>query len=43
MPQASAKVADLTDRPRGIDLEHRVITVNNAGNSVPSNTVAAVL
>jgi len=33
----------LTDQPRGIDLEYRVVAVNNAGNSVPSNTVTAVL
>ena len=33
----------LTDQPRGIQLEFRVIAVNTAGNSEPSNTVAVVL
>lgn len=33
----------LTNQPRGIELEYRVIAINNTGNSVPSNTVAAVL
>lgn len=33
----------LTGQDRGSDLEYRVIATNKAGESVPSNTVAAVL
>jgi len=33
----------LTNQPRGIDLEYRIVAINAAGNSIPSNTVAAVL
>ena len=33
----------LTNQPRGIDLEYRIVAVNSAGNSIPSNTAAAVL
>ena len=33
----------LTDQPRNIQLEYRVIAVNNGGNSVPSNTADVVL
>ena len=35
--------AHLTDQPRGVQLEYRVIAVNVGGNSMPSNTAAAVL
>ena len=35
--------AHLTDQPRGLQLEYRVLAVNVGGNSVPSNTAAAVL
>ena len=33
----------LTDQPQGIALEYRVVAVNNAGRSVASNIVEAVL
>ncbi len=33
----------LTDQPRNVQLEYRIIAVNNGGNSVPSNTAAVVL
>ena len=33
----------LNNQERGKDLEYRVIATNKAGESVPSNTVAAVL
>ena len=33
----------LTDQPRTVQLEFRVIAVNNGGNSVPSNTADVVL
>jgi len=33
----------LTDQPRNVQLEYRVIAVNNGGNSLPSNTAAVVL
>jgi len=33
----------LTNQPQGIDLEYRIIAINAAGTSVPSNTAAAVL
>lgn len=33
----------LTEQPRNIQLEYRIIAVNNGGNSVPSNTAAVVL
>jgi len=33
----------VTDQPRGVQLEYRVIAVNIGGNSIPSNTVAVVL
>ena len=33
----------LTNQPKGIDLEYRIIAINSAGNSVPSNTAACVL
>jgi hypothetical protein len=35
--------ATLNNQERGKDLEYRVIATNKAGESVPSNTVAAVL
>ena len=35
--------AQLTDQPRAQQLEYRVIAVNVGGNSMPSNTVTAVL
>lgn len=38
----SAKAA-LTDQPRGIQLEYRVIAVNSGGASTPSNVAAVVL
>ncbi|HOV76266.1 MAG TPA: fibronectin type III domain-containing protein [Candidatus Hydrogenedentes bacterium] len=33
----------LTEQPRNVQLEYRIIAVNNGGNSVPSNTAAVVL
>ena len=33
----------LPDQPRNVQLEYRIIAVNNGGNSVPSNTAAVVL
>jgi len=33
----------LTNQPQGIDLEYRIVAINSAGTSVPSNTAAAVL
>ena len=33
----------LTDQPRAVQLEYRIIAVNNGGNSVPSNTADVVL
>ncbi|MBP8131901.1 MAG: fibronectin type III domain-containing protein [Candidatus Hydrogenedentes bacterium] len=33
----------LTDQPRNVQLEYRIIAVNNGGNSVPSNTAEVVL
>lgn len=33
----------LTEQPRNVQLEYRVIAVNNGGNSVPSNTADVVL
>ncbi len=33
----------LTEQPRNIQLEYRIIAVNNGGNSLPSNTAAVVL
>jgi hypothetical protein len=33
----------LTEQPRGVQLEYRIIAVNNGGNSVPSNTADVVL
>ena len=33
----------LTDQPRNVQLEYRVIAVNNGGNSEPSNTADVVL
>jgi len=33
----------LTDQPRGTQLEYRVKAINTGGESMPSNTVAAVL
>jgi hypothetical protein len=35
--------ATLTDQERGKEFEYRVIAVNKAGESGPSNTVTAVL
>ncbi len=35
--------AELTGQPRHTDLEYRVIAVNRAGESLPSNTIAVVL
>lgn len=35
--------ASLKDQPRGVQLEYRVKTINKAGQSPPSNTVAIVL
>jgi len=43
IPQATSEVAGLTNQPRGIDIEYRVIAINNAGTSVPSNIVDVVL
>jgi len=40
---AIQEVVGLTNQPRGIDLEYRIVAVNETGNSAPSNTVAAVL
>jgi len=42
-PQATPEVAGLTNQPQGIDLEYRIVAVNSAGTSVPSNTTACVL
>ena len=36
-------VAHLTNQPRGIDLEYRVLGANKGGESIPSNVVAVVL
>ena len=33
----------LTEQPRNVQMEYRIIAVNNGGNSVPSNTAAVVL
>ena len=33
----------LSEQPRNIQLEYRVVAVNNGGNSVPSNTASVVL
>jgi len=33
----------LTEQPRNIQLEYRIVAVNNGGNSLPSNTAAVVL
>ena len=33
----------LSDQPRGIEWEYRVIAVNKTGEGLPSNTVMAVL
>ena len=33
----------LTEQPRNVQMEYRVIAVNNGGNSLPSNTAAVVL
>jgi hypothetical protein len=33
----------ITNQPRGINLEYRIVAVNAAGNSVPSNTAEVVL
>lgn len=33
----------LLDQPRGVQLEYRLFAVNKGGDSIPSNTVAAVL
>ena len=42
-PKATSEVADISNQPQGIELEYRIIAINTAGTSVPSNTVAAVL
>ncbi len=34
---------ELKDQNRGVDLAYRVITVNKAGEGLPSNVVTAVL
>ena len=36
-------VVDLTDQPRGTQMQYRVIAANTAGQSNPSNTVPVVL
>ena len=33
----------LTEQPRNVQMEYRIIAVNNGGNSLPSNTAAVVL
>lgn len=33
----------LNDQPKGVELEFRIVSVNNAGESVPSNSVMVVL
>ena len=33
----------LTEQPRNVQMEYRIVAVNNGGNSVPSNTAAVVL
>ena len=42
---ATAILSEITlvDQPRGVELEYRVIAVNKAGDSEPSNTVMVVL
>ena len=35
--------AELIEQPRLMDLEYRVIAINKAGQSPPSNTVTVVL
>ena len=35
--------AELIDQPRLTDMEYRVIAINKAGQSPPSNTVTVVL
>jgi len=35
--------ATLTNQPRGVELEYRVIAINKSGDGPPSNTVTAVL
>lgn len=33
----------LTNQPRGVELEYRIVAFNSNGDSIPSNTVAATL
>jgi hypothetical protein len=40
---STAKEITLTDQPKGVEVEYRVISVNVAGESTPSNTVRLVL
>lgn len=37
------RFVELTDQPQGVKLEYRIIAINRTGESVPSNSVYAVL
>lgn len=39
----TASELSLTSQPRGVEIDYRVFAVNVNGDSVPSNTVTAVL
>jgi len=43
MARFPKKEVTLVDQPEKTELEYRVITVNNAGEGSPSNTVMVVL
>lgn len=43
VPVALDSEATLTNQERGKDWEYRVIAVNKAGDSTPSNTTAVVV